>query len=57
MSNYNNPLRQTEAKTLGRYRLLQLIGKGGMGEVWLGEDPVLHRQVAITGSLLTRVRE
>jgi WD40 repeat protein len=33
--------------TLGRYRLLQRIGQGGMGEVWLGEDPRLHRQVAI----------
>ena len=32
---------------LGRYRLLHRIGKGGMGEVWLGEDARLHRQVAI----------
>src|SRR6266581_4538018 len=34
-------------RTLGRYLLLRRIGKGGMGEVWLGEDPRLHRQVAI----------
>jgi eukaryotic-like serine/threonine-protein kinase len=33
--------------TVGRYHLLRQIGKGGMGEVWLGEDPRLHRQVAI----------
>ncbi|HLL79583.1 MAG TPA: WD40 repeat domain-containing serine/threonine protein kinase [Ktedonobacteraceae bacterium] len=37
----------TQQITLGRYRLLQRIGRGGMGEVWLGEDPRLHRQVAI----------
>jgi serine/threonine protein kinase len=37
----------TRQNTLGRYCLLQRIGQGGMGEVWLAEDPRLHRQVAI----------
>lgn len=34
-------------KTLGRYQIRRLIGHGGMGDVWLGEDPRLQRQVAI----------
>lgn len=32
---------------LGRYRVLQRIGRGGMGDVWLCEDPTLRRHVAI----------
>lgn len=32
---------------LGRYRLVNLIGSGNMGEVYLAEDMQLNRQVAI----------
>ncbi len=32
---------------LGAYQILAQLGAGGMGEVWLAEDPRLKRQVAI----------
>ncbi len=34
-------------KTLGPYKIIEPLGKGGMGEVYLGEDTRLGRKVAI----------
>ncbi len=34
-------------QSFGRYKILKVLGRGGMGAVYLGEDPHLDRRVAI----------
>jgi serine/threonine-protein kinase len=39
--------RLREAQELGSYHLLELLGRGGMGEVWRAEHRLLARQAAV----------
>ena len=36
-----------EMTTLGRYKLIRVLGRGAMGVVYEGLDPALNRRVAI----------
>ncbi|MBN1578023.1 MAG: serine/threonine protein kinase [Chitinispirillaceae bacterium] len=46
--NYHHPgTPPSEPQTFGRYKVCKLLGEGAMGRVYLADDPVLDRRVAI----------
>lgn len=47
MTSNNDGRKENTFEKFGRYVVLKLIGKGGMGHVYLAEDPVLERKLAI----------
>lgn len=52
--NEKKPSDYTFPFQLDRYMLIDLIGEGGMGEVFLAEDPICGRQVALKRILAKR---
>lgn len=46
--NNRNGRRDNDTRpTLGRYEIVRELGQGAMGTVYLGNDPTIHREVAI----------
>ncbi|HMD47981.1 MAG TPA: serine/threonine-protein kinase [Bryobacteraceae bacterium] len=44
---FTSPREQPEVKQVGRYRIVKVLGQGGMGTVFEAADPVIGRNIAI----------